>query len=114
MQDVEVLDRLYECPADALWSALSRALVDLKGVKVIAVDAQERRITFSTPSSLTSWGEEMAAVVKSAEPLGATLKITGHPRFNFLTTAWGEEMHQHEFVRRLSDSIRKNLASPKQ
>src|SRR5262245_41995269 len=101
----EVLSRIYNIPADTLWAAVKRALPTVTGVILKSADDGQRRAEFTTSMSWTSWGEEMIAVVDAPTSDIARLVVTGHARSAFLTTQWGEHMHQNQFGRDLIDAI---------
>lgn len=88
--------------ADAVWSALRRALatMDLR-----EADDSTRTAQFSTGISLTSWGENMVATV-GASPEGTTrIVVRGRAKGSFLTTKWGEDMRAHEVEKDLRTSV---------
>ena len=87
--------------AEAVWSALKRALATMDLAE--ANDA-DRTARFSTGVSLTSWGENMLARVDPAGS-GARVTVRGRAKGSFLTTKWGEELHAREVEKDLRTSI---------
>jgi hypothetical protein len=52
----------------------------------------------------------MFASVEAGQAGGSVLKVTGQPHTSFLTTKWGEELHQHQFTKNLIQAIEKALS----
>lgn len=87
--------------ADAVWSALNRALatMDLRDVDDAAMTAR-----FATGVSMTSWGEHMLARV-TQHGQGSRVTVRGRPKGSFLTTGWGEDLHALGVEKDLRHSI---------
>ena len=105
MVNDEILTRAYEIAPESLWQAIKQALSNTEGVVVKKFEEEEHRATFTTSISWTSWGENMVATVAAGQPTGSLLKVTGEPHTSFMTTKWGEELHQHQFTRNLIQAI---------
>lgn len=110
MIDNEILMRAYEIAPESLWKAVKQALTTISGATLKKVEEEQRRATFTTGISWTSWGEEMVATVEPGQPTGALLKVTGQPHTSILTTRWGEEVHQHRFTRDLVQAVEQALS----
>jgi len=109
MVDAEILTRPFEATPESLWKAVKQALENSEGVVVKKVEEEGRRAIFTTGVSWTSWGENMVATVEAGQPTGSLLKLTGQPHTAFLTTKWGEELHQHQFTKNLIKGIEEAL-----
>ena len=105
MIDHEILTHSFETTPEALWSAVKDALETMADVTLKRVEEERRRAIFTTAMSWTSWGENMVATVEPAQPTGSLLKITGQAHTSFLTTKWGEELHQHQFTKDLIRAV---------
>ena len=110
MVDHEILTRTYEVEPESLWKAVKLALSTGIGAILKKVEEEERRATFTTDVSWTSWGENMVATVEPGQPTGSLLKVTGHPHTSILTTKWGEEVHQHQFTKNLVQAVEQALS----
>jgi hypothetical protein len=105
MVDDEILTRTYQVTPESLWNAVKEALSTCSDVTLKRVEEEPRRALFTTTMSWTSWGENMVATVEPGQTTGSLLKITGHAHTSFLTTKWGEELHQHQLTRNLIQAI---------
>jgi hypothetical protein len=105
VRDQQVLMQDYQVPSDVLWTAVKRALTTVDGITLEQADDVQKTALFKTGVTWTSWGQNMIA---SVEPLGADavrLHITGQIRNTFLSSNWGEELHEKGFVRGLTDAL---------
>ena len=109
MVDNEILTRTYEEAPESLWKAVKQALSTGIGATLKEVEEEQRRATFTTDVSWTSWGENMVATVEPGQPTGSLLKVTGQPHTSILTTKWGEEVHQHQFTETLVRAVEQAL-----
>jgi hypothetical protein len=110
MRDQQVLLRNYQVTPDTLWAVLKRALTKLDGVTLDRADDVQKIASFKTGMTWTSWGQNMIA---SVEPLGSEevrLHITGQVRHTFLSSNWGEELHESGFVRGLTNFLERTIA----
>jgi hypothetical protein len=110
MRDQQVLLRNYQVAPETLWTVLKRALTTLDGVTLEQADNVQKIASFKTGVTWTSWGQNMIA---SVEPLGSEevrLHIMGQVRNTFLSSNWGEEVHESGFVRGLTNLLERTLA----
>ena len=105
MIDEEILTRTFEVTPESLWSAVKEALETMPDVTLKRIEDEQRRAIFTTAITWTSWGENMVATVEPGQPTGSLLKITGQAHTSFLTTKWGEELHQHQFTKNLIQAV---------
>ena len=110
MVDDKILTRTYEVEPESLWKAVKQALSTGIGTTLKKVEEEQRRATFTTDISWTSWGENMVATVEPGQPTGSLLKVTGQPHTSILTTKWGEEVHQHQFTKNLVQAVEQALS----
>jgi hypothetical protein len=110
MVDDEILTRTYKVAPELLWKAVKQALSTGIGATLKEVEEEQRRATFTTGISWTSWGENMVATVEPGQPTGSLLKVTGQPHTSILTTRWGEEVHQHQFTQNLVQAVERALS----
>ena len=108
--DDEILEHTYEVEPESLWKAVKEALSTGDDWTLKRVEEERRRAIFTTTMSWTSWGESMIARVEPGQPTGSRLRVTGHPHTSFLTTKWGEELHQHQFTKNLIQAIEQALS----
>ncbi len=109
MVDDEILERTYEVDPESLWKAVKEAISRGTDLTLQRVEEEEHRAIFTTSMSWTSWGESMIATVEPGQPTGSRLRVKGHPHTSFLTTKWGEELHQHQFTKDLIEAIEQAL-----
>lgn len=105
MRNQQVLLHSYPVPAETLWAVLKRALTLLDGVTLKQTDDEQKVASFQTGMTSTSWGQNMIA---SLEPIGGgevRLLIIGQIRHTFLSSNWGESLHNSGFARRLKNFL---------
>ena len=86
MEEREFFRREFEgVDADALWSAVKRALAtqDLKDA-----DDSERTARFATGMGVWSWGQNL--LVRVEEGVAPTVVVRGRPKSSFLSSNFGE------------------------
>jgi hypothetical protein len=105
MRDQQVLLRNYQVSPEILWSALKQALTTLDGVTLKQAEDTRKTASFKTGVTWTSWGQNMIANIEPLEQEGTRLHITGQIRHTFLSSNWGEDLHESGFVRRLNDFL---------
>ena len=110
---VELFSRHYDATTGALWNALKLALPALAHATPTGFDEERMRATFTTPMSLTSWGQNLTAAIDPEPQGGSIIRVYGLPRSNFMSTAWGEEVHAHKIEHEFMNAFDKALATGK-
>ncbi len=110
MRNQQVLIEDYRVSPDKLWEAVKTILTRVDGVTFEQADDAQKKASFKTGVTSTSWGQNMVAII---EPLGseeARLHITGQLRHTFLSSNWGESVHAKTFVRTFTQALKQDLA----
>jgi hypothetical protein len=99
----------YDADPAIVWSALLAAVELLYQVRPSATVDTERRVSFATGITSTSWGEFVTAAVCAGSADGCEIRLRGKPKSYFLVSRWGEREHLRAVARRLDARIRTAL-----
>ena len=105
MRDQEVLMKNYPTTPDTLWEAVKQALTTADGVTLKQADDAEKTASFETGVTWTSWGQNMRAKIEPLDSGKARLRIVGQIRNTFLSSNWGEELHEKGLIQNLTKAI---------
>ncbi len=105
MAEPDAFTRHYDVSPEVLWEAVLTAVP--QAGKVIGVDQEAREISFSTGLEFpfTSWGQNLRAQVQASQRGGSLLRVTGAPKYRFLSTKWGENAQAAQWERLLTSAV---------
>jgi hypothetical protein len=108
----QVLVKQYAVTPDRLWAALKQALITIDGITLERADDDQKTASFRTGMTATSWGQNMIAQLQAIGADQTQLQINGQIRHTFLSSNWGENLHQKGFSRNLTTALDEFIANP--
>lgn len=106
----ELFSRHYDVTPERLLAAVQQVIAVMPNATSQRLDEGGGGVSFRTTLNLTSWGQQMRAVVQPADGGGAVLRVSGQPRVGIMSTPWGEEVHAAQVERQLFAALDTALA----
>jgi hypothetical protein len=100
----------YQIAPERLWIALKEVLDAVDGLTLVSADDAERKARFRSGVTSTSWGQNMDAVVEAEQSTSSRLMISSQVHTTFLSSRWGESVHEKTIIRRVRKAIEVALA----